>query len=216
MPSSVIKGSPCPYRTWPAEGRLHHFQTRTLNVTFITPSPLLSLSLSWWVFFNVSFCVMLLHASLHSAETFTTFWWMWPTGKWASTSGVITGGVGMLMIAVVIWLLWQFRGVCSSTRMFKLERLFHEKKQNVLANSLLVSCYKRHESCYSLQVLNVSNSVISIKCPCPCFSCLFVLLEVCPCSPPKKRWICLKCRTEDTGETHKGTHKEGKGTRTEK
>lgn len=64
---------------------------------------------------------------LHSADTFTTFWWGPPTGRWASPSGVITGGVGMLMIAVVIWLLWQFRGACSSTRMFRLERLNVEK-----------------------------------------------------------------------------------------
>lgn len=55
MPSSVCKGSPCPSRMWPAEGRLHHGQTRTLNVSsFIIPSPLLSLSLSPWVFICLS------------------------------------------------------------------------------------------------------------------------------------------------------------------
>lgn len=72
---------------------------------------------------NLSFCVTGLHSSLHSADTFTTFWWVGPAGRWASPSGVVTGGVGMLMIAVVIWLLWQFRGAGSSTRMFRLERL---------------------------------------------------------------------------------------------
>lgn len=91
------------------------------------------------------------------------------------------------------WLLW-WSGCSGSSGVFAHQRAcsnwsgyFMKKKQNLLANSLLVSCcYKRHESCYSLQVLNISNSVASIKCPCPCFSCLFVLLEVCPCSPPKK------------------------------
>lgn len=70
-------------------------------------------------------CVMCLPAALspHSVDTFTTFWWVGPAGRWASPSGVITGGVGMLMIAVVIWLLWQFRGAGSSMRMFRLERL---------------------------------------------------------------------------------------------
>lgn len=133
MPSSVCKGSPCPDRTWPAEGRLHHGQTRTLNASFfIIPSPLLSLSLSRWVFY-LSFCMMLLYSSLHSADTFTTFWWVGPTGRWASPSGVITGGVGMLMIAVVIWLLWQFSGAGSSTRMFRLERLWEGKEQRQLS-----------------------------------------------------------------------------------
>lgn len=119
-------GSPCRYSTWPAEGRLNQGQTRTLNA-FSPPSfcPPPSLRLSRWVFFllNLSFCVTRLHSSLHSADTFTTFWWAGPAGRWASPSGVVTGGVGMLMIAVVIWLLWQFRGAGSSTRMFRLERL---------------------------------------------------------------------------------------------
>lgn len=74
----------------------------------------------------LSFCVTRLHSSLHSADTFTTFWWVGPAGRWASPSGVVTGGVGMLMIAVVIWLLWQFRGAGSSTRMFRLERLWEK------------------------------------------------------------------------------------------
>lgn len=122
MPSTVCKGRPCPYRTWPAEGSLHRGQTRTINFIISLRSP----SLSWWVYKCLSMrCSRTL--CLHSADTFTTFWWGVLKGRWASPSGVITGGVGMLMIAVVIWLLWQFRGACSSTRMFRLERLQVEK-----------------------------------------------------------------------------------------
>ncbi|TNN35657.1 hypothetical protein EYF80_054182 [Liparis tanakae] len=55
----------------------------------------------------------------HSADTFTAFWWAGPAGMWASPSGVVTGGVGMLMMAVVMWLLRQFREADS----LRLERL---------------------------------------------------------------------------------------------
>lgn len=135
MPSTVCKGSLCPYRTCPAEGSLHRGQTRTLNIFII---PLQSPSLSWWVCKCLS--MQRSHNTcLHSADTFTTFWWGAPTGRWASPSGVITGGVGMLMIAVVIWLLWQFRGACSSTRMFRLERLNVGKKtQNNTSSPFLI------------------------------------------------------------------------------
>lgn len=90
----------------------------------IAPSPPLSLSLSQWVFL-MSFYVRLLHSSLHSVDTFTTFWWV------RSPSGVVTGGVGMLIMAVVIWLLWQFREAGSSTRMFRLERLQEDEKERL-------------------------------------------------------------------------------------
>lgn len=107
-----------------AQPRPDQDSERFLSSIVLSPPP--SLSLSRWVFFfllNLSFCMTRLHSSLHSADTFTTFWWVGPAGRWASPSGVVTGGVGMLMIAVVIWLLWQFRGAGSSTRMFRLERL---------------------------------------------------------------------------------------------
>lgn len=83
---------------------------------------------------------MRLHSSLHSADTFTTFWCVGPAGRWASPSGVVTGGVGMLMIAVVIWLLWQFRDAGSSTRMFRLERLQEGKEERQLRLTLVCIC----------------------------------------------------------------------------
>lgn len=131
MSSSVCKGSPCPLHNMTSRGQAPPKPDKDSKclLTPIIPNLLLSLSLSPWVYiFCLSFGVMLLHSSLHSADTFTTFWWAEPMGRWASPSGVITGGVGMLMIAVVIWLLWQFRGAGSSTRMFRLERLRQEKQ----------------------------------------------------------------------------------------
>lgn len=68
------------------------------------------------------FCVC-----LYSADTLTTFCWCaWPAGSGASASGVVSGGVGMVMMAVVIWPLWQFRAMASSTHRFKLQRLHSE------------------------------------------------------------------------------------------
>lgn len=47
---------------------------------------------------------------------------------WASPSGVVTGGAGMLMTAVVMWLLRQFREADS----LRLERLQGETRSHHL------------------------------------------------------------------------------------
>lgn len=46
-----------------------------------------------------------------------------PGGGWLSPSGVSAGGVGMLMMAVVIWAVLQFGLSPSSDFMLRLERL---------------------------------------------------------------------------------------------